>query len=63
MDNPLDVDVMTKREYFAGLAMRALLSTPTISREESIEWVAIFAVKYADTLIKALDETKVNSKG
>lgn len=48
---------LTKREYFAAMAMMA-----QIQRRGSLdtrEDVAVSGVKYADALIKALNETKL----
>ena len=42
---------LLKREYFAGLAMQALLS-----RHSDSEYVAMRAVHIADALLEALDE-------
>ena len=47
------MDGLTKREYFAAMAMQGL-----IAREpNSIEYIAFYAVDLADELIKALNET------
>lgn len=47
---------LTKREYFAAMAMQGMLSTGTANfyDEKISEW----AVKQADFLIKALNESK-----
>jgi len=42
---------LTKREYFAGLAMQGL-----ISRTHCVEGLAIYAVEMADALLKELDK-------
>ena len=51
---------LTKREYFAGLAMQGLLANPNIKRpsgdyeKENIEFAEV-CVKYADALLNELD--------
>jgi hypothetical protein len=56
---------LTKREYFAGLAMQALISNPEIQRprqndnlESDLESFSQIAIEYADSLLKELDNTK-----
>ena len=46
---------LTKREYFAGLAMQGLLAT---SRNLSIDskWLSEASIKYADELLKQLND-------
>ena len=44
---------LTKREYFAGLAMQGL-----VDRHINYEVVAEYAVEYADALLKELDRPK-----
>lgn len=51
---------LTKREYFAGLAMNALLSNPSQIDTTDFEWVAEHAIGYADELLKKLEETKIH---
>jgi len=46
---------LTKREHFAAMAMQGILATSPDFREGS---VAKYAVQQADSLLKALDETK-----
>jgi hypothetical protein len=51
---------LTKREYFAGLAMQGVLShnskySPTPNQAADI---AMYAVKIADALLEELDKTK-----
>ena len=46
---------LTKREYFAGLAMQGLLSNPCQIDTTNFEWIAEHAVGYADELLKQLD--------
>lgn len=52
---------LTKREYFAGLAMQGLLSNPNIERpigdneKEHLNFAEV-CLKYADALIKELDQ-------
>ena len=48
------------RIYFAGLAMQGLLALPDKgtfgSFDEAIEWVCKVSVKFADELLKQLEE-------
>ena len=44
---------LTKREYFAALAMQGL-----VDRHINYEVVAEYAVEYADALLKELDRPK-----
>ena len=44
---------LTKREYFAGLAMQGL-----VDRHINYEVIAEHAVEYADALLKELERTK-----
>ena len=50
---------LTKREYFAGLAMQGLLALPDKgtfgSFDEAIEWICEVSVKFADELLKQLE--------
>ena len=50
---------LTKREYFAGLAMQGLLALPDKgtfgSFDEAIEWICEASVKFADELLKQLE--------
>lgn len=46
---------LTKREYFAGLALQALLSSPHLETDD-FEIVSTDAVNYADALLKELDK-------
>jgi hypothetical protein len=50
---------LTKREYFAAMAMQGLLSD---YESESIEDYSKYAVQLADTLIEELSKTKTNEK-
>ena len=51
---------LTKREYFAGLAMQGMISNPNIVRpKESDKEFKDFserAIKYADELLKQLED-------
>lgn len=51
---------LTKREYFSGLAMQGLLALPDKgtfgSFDEAIEWICKVSVKFADELLKQLEE-------
>lgn len=55
-DYTLPAGGVTKREYFAGLAMQALVSTYTISRDEVTIGTAETAVRYADALLAELEK-------
>ena len=48
------------RIYFAGLAMQGLLALPDkgtfASFDEAIEWMCEVSVKFADELLKQLEE-------
>jgi hypothetical protein len=46
--------VLTKREQFAGIAMQGLI----VEGELSFKSLASIAVKYADGLLEALEESK-----
>ena len=47
---------LTKREYFAAMAMKGILSNPSqIGATTDFEWVAIHAIGYADKLLKQLE--------
>ena len=45
---------LTKREHFAGLAMQGILTTVGTMWSEDADECALYAVKYADALLKAL---------
>ena len=51
---------LTKREHYAGLAMQGLLTLPDKgtfgSFDEAIEWICEVSVKFADELLKQLEE-------
>ena len=51
---------LTKREHYAGLAMQGLLALPDKgtfgSFDEAIERICEFSVKFADELLKQLEE-------
>ncbi len=47
---------LTKREWFAGMALQGLLSTMTLSTAETdAEYVADVAVQLADAMLKRLE--------
>ena len=46
---------LSKREYFAALAMQGLLSNPGQIDTTDFEWVATHAVGYTDALIEQLN--------
>ena len=54
---------LTKREYFAGLAMQGLLALPDkgtfASFDEAIEWMCEVSVKFADELLKQLENENI----
>ena len=47
---------LTKREYFAAMAMQGLLANPELTEDYVL--IAKDAVQMADALINALNETK-----
>lgn len=50
---------LTKREYFAGLAMQGLLANQYVGGNgQPVLNIAIDAVEYADALIEALNRTE-----
>jgi hypothetical protein len=49
---------LTKREYFAGLAMQSYVNTYYGEQKDTIEDVAKRSVKMADVLLEELDKTK-----
>jgi hypothetical protein len=49
---------LTKREYFAAMALQALLEDNTIERKYCVQ----SAVDYADALIEELSKTNNNGK-
>ena len=51
---------LTKREHFAGLAMQGILTTVGTMWSEDADECALYAVKYADALLKALEKDNVN---
>lgn len=54
-----DTQPLTKREYFAGLAMQGLCTNPKVvdgSNAIAYVWMANQAVIFADFLIEALNE-------
>lgn len=60
IDNTALYPVLTKREYFAALAMQGMISAiKTVRPSEAIETpknVAGWAVMYADELLKQLEK-------
>ena len=50
---------LSKREHFAGLAMQGLLALPDkgtfASFDEAIEWICELSIKFADELLKQLE--------
>lgn len=60
--NPTTLDTylkgLSKREYFAAMAMQGLLSNPNISGYHAMDWISEHSVQQADSLLKTLEETK-----
>jgi len=54
-DNVADIG-LTKREYFAAMAMQALASDPTLTSHKTPLEVAHIATVYADALIEELNK-------
>ena len=52
---------LTKREHFAAMAMQGLISTPDIFADCSDSDIAKWSIEQADALLKALDESEVQS--
>ena len=52
---------LTKREYFASMAMQGILSNPN-NHSFTQKAIAISSVEMADALIKELNEVKVTFK-
>ena len=46
---------LTKREYFAGLAMQGLLANPKLT-ELNIENLTVLAIEHTDELLKQLEK-------
>lgn len=53
---PEITDGLTKREYFAAMALNGAVSDPT--RSGDVEYFAYMAVRYADALIAELNKPK-----
>lgn len=49
---------LTKREYFAGLALQAIISSNRYLEYEKACWTVNSAVKYADALLLELENKK-----
>ena len=49
---------LTKREYFAAMALQALVT----KNNNEYDYCVISAVKFADALIEELSKTKTNEK-
>ena len=47
---------LTKREYFAGLAMQGILAKKFDSKSEDIDDTIMSSIEYADALLKALEK-------
>lgn len=57
IERPQILGLLTKRAYFAGLAMQAMLSDPDAPHAERL---AFFAVRASDALIAELTRTATN---
>lgn len=53
---------MTKREFFAAMALQGVLSCHTLRQTTSPEMYAIMAVNCADALLKQLEAIKPEEK-
>jgi hypothetical protein len=50
---------LTKREYFAAMAMQGLLAGEyRDTSDKQLQWVSDWAVKHADALLAELERTK-----
>lgn len=49
---------LTKREYFAAMAMQGIVSSPAMIDTINWEWLSEESVKLADALITALNQSK-----
>jgi len=47
---------LTKREYFAGLAMQGMLANPEVIKSISDEKIITYSLKYSDILLKELEK-------
>jgi hypothetical protein len=54
-DNYLDQNGLTKREYFAGLAMQSMVASGYYGGTSQIQEAAKQAIKLADELLKQLE--------
>lgn len=50
----LDINPLSDRKYYAGLALQALIANPNC--RDTVSQIAIEAVKHADALIEALSK-------
>lgn len=50
---------LTKREYFAAMAMQGLLANPEQINTKDSHWVARSSVRYADFILKQLNKNVV----
>ena len=53
-DNPQEG--LSKREYFAAMAMSGILSNPAQVDIPNFEWVSSQAIEYADAIIEQLNK-------
>ncbi len=47
---------LTKREYFAGLAMQGMLANPEVIKSISDDKIITYSLKYSDILLKELEK-------
>jgi len=52
---------LSKREWFAGLAMQGFLANPNDCHQGDIPMLCRDSVRYADALLKALAESEVSN--
>jgi hypothetical protein len=50
---------LTKREYFAAMAMQGLCANSVVGQHSDFSFLATEAVKYSDALIKELNKQTV----
>ena len=54
---PMNINGLTKREYFAAMAMQGLLAAD-VNYVVTEDRTALFAVQHADALLAQLEETQ-----
>lgn len=54
----VNLEGLTKREYFAGLAMRGIISSTNLNlSKEEADVIASQSIQFADSLLKQLEKT------